>query len=114
MLPLAPEAETRMWCLMALPAEILHSTALAENQIETSHEERPKLILADAAFNDRPATTNWDDPVVGAFEFPTICNTTDTSYDRANVDELDRRIWVLSEYSSRIPLNLCCPKDILH
>jgi len=114
MLPLAPAAETRIWCLAALPAEILHRTVLAEVQIETSHEDRPNVTRADAAFSDRPATTNWDDPVVGAFEFPTICNTTDASYDRANVNELDRRIWVLSEYSSRIPLNLCCPKDILH
>ena len=114
MLPLAPAAETRIWCLAALPAEILHRTALAENQIETSHEDRPNVTRADAAFSDRPATINLDDPVDGAFELLTIGNTTDTSYDRAKVNEVDRRIWVLSEYSSIIPINLCCPADILH
>ena len=105
-----------MGCFAALPADVLHCTALPENHIETSHEECPKRTRADASFNDRPATTETDDPVVGAFEeLPlTIGNTTDTSYDKAIVNDLDWRICVASEYCRRTPRNMCCPEGTLH
>jgi len=66
---------------VAVPADVLQRTALPENQFETSHEELPNRTRADGSFNDRPATTETDDPVVGAFEeLPfTMGNTTDTS-----------------------------------
>ena len=81
-----------MKCRANPPADDLQLTALADNQIEDSQEESPNFTREDAKFNDAPAITDTEDPVVGPFDelVLTTGNETGVLYDREAVNELER------------------------